>query len=103
MHKTVLIAAALAAGVGLTACSEKTQDEMGQAAESAGNDISTATDHAGAKIEEGTASAGQAIENAGRDIGAAADHADDKIAEGAKNAKRETGEELEKAGKDIQQ
>ncbi len=102
MRKTILIAAGVAAGLGLSACSEKTQEQAGQAAQSAGDDISTAADRAGDKIQSGAASAGQAIENAGRDVGAAAGRADDKIAEGARDAKRKTGEELEKAGQDIQ-
>lgn len=75
----------------LMACSEKTQQETGEAAAAAGNDV----EMAGERMEN-------SMERAGENMEAAAERAGDNIEAGAAEAKQETGEALEEAGEDLQ-
>ena len=77
--------------VALAACSEKTQEETGEAAAAAGNDI----ENAGERVEN-------SMEQTGDNIEAAAERTGDKIEAGAAEARQETGEALEEAGQDLQ-
>jgi predicted small secreted protein len=64
----------------LAACSEKTQEETGEAAAAAGNDI----------------------ENTGERMENSMERAGDNIEAGAAETRQETGEALEEAGEDLQ-
>ena len=52
MRKIALISAVAAAAIGLSACSEKTQDAASNTAESAANDVATGVDKAAAATDE---------------------------------------------------
>jgi hypothetical protein len=102
MKKAMLLPFAAAAALALSACSDKAQNETSEAAESiaadanatmgeAIDDVEAASDRAFNAAENGLDRAGNAIGNATDDAGRAADR-------GA----RETGEELEEAGNDLQ-
>lgn len=77
--------------VALAACSEKTQEETGEAAAAAGNDVEAT----GERVEN-------SMERAGDNMEAAAERAGDNIEAGAAEARQNTGEALEEAGEDLQ-
>ena len=82
MRKFAIIALAATAGLGLAACSEKTQENAENTMESAGQDISTAATVAGDAVEAGASAAGDAAEKA-------ADTAKQKAAEAEADAQNE--------------
>jgi hypothetical protein len=59
MGKSIFVALAAAASLGLAGCSEKTQDAAETTVDSAANDVAgaadAATDEMGAKVEQGAA------------------------------------------------
>jgi len=95
MKKSIALSLALAASIGLAACSEKTQQEAGQAADSAGNDIEATVGEASADVEAGADAAGNSIDSALDSTGAAIEGA----ADGAANT---VGSAMENAGEDLQ-
>ena len=79
-----------AAALGLAACTDKSADEVGEAANAVAADGANALDQAGDDLEAATNSALSGAENSMDSIGDAAD-----------DAATATGNALEKAGKDI--
>ena len=75
MRTPIFAGLAILAAAGLSACSEKTQDNLEQTGDSIGNDMSRAADDAGAAIDNGLDDAGQAIDSGADRVGAAADEA----------------------------
>ena len=75
----------------LAACSESTKADANGAAQGAANDTAANIETAGDKVEAAADKTGAAIENAGDDAAAA-----------AAQAKQNTGEAVEEAGKDMQ-
>ncbi|MDJ0275839.1 hypothetical protein QLH51_03330 [Sphingomonas sp. 2R-10] len=112
MKKLILLPlAAVAFSIG--ACSQKAQNETGEAADAvaadvnatmgeAVDDVQTAGERAIGAAENATDRAGEKIENATDRAGAAIDRGAAKADAAADNAQREAGEELEKAGRDMQ-
>ena len=72
MRTPIFAGLAILAAAGLSACSEKTQDNLEQTGDSIGNDMSRAADDAGAAIDNGLDDAGQAIDSGADRVGAAA-------------------------------
>jgi hypothetical protein len=116
MKKVILLPIA-AAAFALSACSDKAQNETGEAADAvaadvnstmgeAVDDVDAASERAFDDAENGLDRAGRAIENtaddAGRAIDRGADDAGRAIDRGADDAKRDTGRELERVGNDLQ-
>ena len=58
MRTPIFAGLAILAAAGLSACSEKTQDNLEQTGDSIGNDMSRAADDAGAAIDNGLDDAG---------------------------------------------
>jgi len=65
MRKFALIAVAMTAGLGLAACSEKTQDNAAETADSASTDAANMADSAGDAISDAATDVGQAASDAG--------------------------------------
>ena len=89
MRKSILLAAGVAAILGLSACSEKTQDSAEQTANAAGDDIEAAGAAAGNAVEDGANAVGNAAEDAASEVGKAADKAaaeTDELGDKTKNA-----------------
>lgn len=80
--------------VALPACSEKTENNLANSADSIGQDFENNMDDAGTAIHNGLDDAGQAIENGTDRMGAAADRA-------ATDARQNVGSALENAGEDM--
>ena len=102
-----------AAAFSVGACSQKAQNETGEAADAvaadvnatmgeAVDDVKTAGDRAFGAAENAADRAGDHIENATDRAGAAIDRGAAKADAAADNAQREAGQELEKAGRDMQ-
>lgn len=75
MRKSVLFLVSAAVALGVSACSEKTQDNAEKTVNAAGDDVEKAADSAGNAVEKAGKAAGNAVEDAGRAIGNAADNA----------------------------
>ncbi len=111
MKKFILLPLA-AAAFSVGACSQKAQNETGEAADAvaadvnatmgeAVSDVKTAGDRAFGAAENAADRAGDKIENATDRAGAAIDRGAAKIDAATDNAQRETGEALENAGRDL--
>lgn len=74
MRRIILLGLA-AAGLGLSACSERTQDNAENTVDSAGQDIAKSADRAGKAAETGVAAAGNAARAGAAAVGDAADKA----------------------------
>ena len=101
MRKILITSLGAIAVMGLSACSEKAQDQVEQAGDAVGNDIERGIINADDMAAAGADKMGAAVDNAGHEIGAAADEAGAKIEAGAADAKHDIGSSVEKAGKDI--
>lgn len=111
--KKILLLPLAAAALSIGACSQKAQNETGEAADAvaadvnatmgeAVDDVQTAGERALGAAENATDRAGDKIENATDRAGAAIDRGAAKADAAADNAQREAGQELEKAGRDMQ-
>lgn len=101
MRKTALIALTLTAGLGLAGCSEKTQDQAEQTANSIQEDVSAAATDATGEIEKGAERVGAAASAGAASVGEAADAAGDELRDGAAKVESEVQKEPEdKAKKD---
>ncbi len=111
MKKLILLPLA-AAAFSIGACSQKAQNETGEAADAvaadvnatmgeAVTDVKTAGDRAFGAAENAADRAGDKIENATDRAGAAIDRGAAKVDAATQNAQRETGEALENAGRDL--
>lgn len=112
MKKFILLPLA-AAAFSVGACSQKAQNETGEAADAvaadvnatmgeAVSDVKTAGDRAFGAAENAADRAGEKIDNATDRAGAAIDRGAAKVDAATDNAQREAGQELEKAGRDMQ-
>ncbi len=101
MRTSILAVAAVLSIAGLSACSEKTQDNMEKTGASMSNDVSGAVDHAGDKIDNGLDHAGAAIDRGADKIGAATDEAAADAKREGREAKQDAGQALENAGRDL--
>lgn len=90
MRKIALIAIAMTAGLGLAACSEKTEDAAEVTASSAANDLGAAADSVGDAVETGAAKVGEAADNAAAKTDEMGDKAADKAAEAEADLHNET-------------
>lgn len=90
MKKFFALSLAAVAALGLAACTSKSQDEVGEAANSVAADTGNALEKAGDDIEAATDSALSGAENSM-----------DSIGDAAGNAAQATGNAVEAAGKDI--
>lgn len=89
MRTTLFFPLALAATVGLSACSEKAQDSAAETADAVGDDAAKAGAAIGNAAEKGADAAADAASDAGNAIGNAADKAaaeTDELGEKAENA-----------------
>ena len=82
MRKTIALALT-AAALGLAGCSEKTQEQAAQTAESIEQDVSAAASDATAEAEKSADRLGAAANEGAASIGAAADAAGDELSKGA--------------------
>ncbi len=112
MKKLFLLPLAVAA-FSVGACSQKAQNETGEAADAvaadvnstvgeAVDDVQTAGERAFGAAENAADRAGDKIENATDRAGAAADRAGDRIDNATDRAQREAGQELEQTGREMQ-
>lgn len=112
MKKLLLLPLAVAT-ISIGACSQKAQNETGEAADAVASDVNAtmgeavsdvqkAGDRAFGAAENAADHAGDKIENATDRAGAAIDRGAAKADAAADNAQRNAGEELEKAGHDMQ-
>ena len=88
MRRLTLIALA-AAGLGLSACSERTQESAENTVDSAGQDVAATAEEAGNAAEAGVNAAGNAVEEGAAAVGEAADKAaaeTDELGDKAANA-----------------
>ena len=92
MRKFTIFAATAATALMLSACSEKTQDAAGTAAESAGNDVANAADKAAAATDELGAKAAAAVDDAAAKTDEMGDKAAAEAKKAAASAKQETAE-----------
>lgn len=74
MRRLILVGL-VAAGLGLSACSERTQDNAENTVDSAGQDIAKTADRAGNAAEAGANAAGNAAREGAAAVGEAADKA----------------------------
>jgi len=101
MRKIFVAGLGAIAALGLSACSEKAQNEVGQAADSVGSDLERGINNADDTLAAGADKAGRAIDNAGHDISAATRNIGADARNEASDAKKDVGDTLEEAGKDI--
>lgn len=101
MRKTAILALTLAAGLGLSACSEKTQEHAEQTANSIEKDVGAAADNAGIQAQKGADRLGAAASEGANSLGEAADAAGEKLKDGAARVEAEAqGEPKDKAKHD---
>ena len=97
---------ALVAAAGLSACSQKAQNESAEAANAIGADASATTENAVGDVDTATdqalGSAAATMDNAGDSIAAGADRTGNAISNGADRAADATGAALKDAGNAIQ-
>lgn len=101
MRKTIIIGLSVAAALGLSACSEKSQDKVEQAGDAIGNDLERGINNADDKVAAGADHVGAAIDNAGDHISAATKDVRADVKDEARDAKHSVGGALEETGKDI--
>ncbi|MDX3900377.1 MAG: hypothetical protein QHC40_07705 [Sphingobium sp.] len=101
MRHALLAGAAALAIAGLSACSEKTQENIEKTGDSIGNDVSGSLESAGDRIGAGLNDAGQAIDQTGDRVGTAADEAAADAERETRKARDDVGGALQEAGKDI--
>jgi hypothetical protein len=65
MRKSALLAVAMLAGLGLSACSEQTQDKASETVDAASSDAANMAGNAGAAISEAATDTADAVSNAG--------------------------------------
>ena len=92
MRKFTIFAATAATALMLSACSEKTQDAAGTAAESAGNDVANAADKAAAATDELGNKAAAAVDDAAAKTDEMGDKAAAEANMAAAAAKQSTAE-----------
>ena len=92
MRKFTIFAATAATAFMLSACSEKTQEAAGAAAESAGNDVANAADEAAAATDELGEKAAAAVDDAAAKTDELGDKAAAEAKKAAASAKQETAE-----------
>ena len=102
MRKFIIAGLGAATALTLSACSEKAQDEVGQAGEAVGSDLERGINNADDAIAAGARDAGQAIENAGESVADTARDATTDVRSEARDAKQDAGSALQNAGKDLQ-
>ncbi|HEX7873752.1 MAG TPA: hypothetical protein VF475_12620 [Sphingobium sp.] len=102
MTRIPLFAIVSAALFATGACSEKTDQQAQDAANSAGRDIEAAADRAGNAIDRAANSISATADRTGDNIEGAADRAGNEMENGAQKAKAKTGAALERAGKHLQ-
>ena len=106
MRKTAILALTPlilmgAAGLGLAGCSEKTQDQAEQTANSIQEDVSDAASDASMAAEKGADRLGAAASEGAASVGKAADAAGDQLKEGAAKVESKVqGEPSEKSKAD---
>ncbi|WP_187334468.1 hypothetical protein [Novosphingopyxis iocasae] len=75
MRKIIISGLIATAALGLSACSQETQDKTGEAMDSMGNDVEANADAAGNAVEAGVNEAGDQLDQAGNAVENSADHA----------------------------
>ena len=101
MRTSFLAAMSALTVLGVSACSEKAADNLENAGSAIGSDVSNTMDRAGAKIDGGLDTPDNAISE-GSDRDSTAMHNASRAAEReAREAKRDVGAAMERAGNDI--
>ena len=93
IEKTHCIIAAALLGLGLSACSEQTQDSASATADMAAEDIENAADTAGQAVEDAAQAAGEAADRAVAATDELGDKAEQKAAEVEASIHNETVDE----------
>lgn len=96
MRRIMMAAFTAAAALGLSACSEKTQDNAAQTAESAGDDVQAAGAAAGDAAADGANAVGNAADRAAASTDEMGDKAEDARANVEADAHNESVAEAKK-------